>query len=78
MSIVIPIKKSLPHYEKTGICEHIYRYGYQPIAGDNESVSACVETSRVRFTEPVIRKKVTDYCASVGVPNEYLPEDYGY
>lgn len=78
MSIIIPIKKGSKHYEKTGICEFTYRYGYQPIAGDSENVSACVEKSKTRYPEAVIRQKVTDYCASVGIPNEYRPQDYGF
>ena len=75
--IIMPIKKDAKHFErKAG--RFIYRYGYQPIEGSETSVQACIEELRIRLKEPAIRKKVTDYCASVGIPNEYNPADYGY
>ena len=75
--IVIPIKKGTKHYERK-FNGFIYRYGYQPIAGETDYVSAVVEETRTRLKEADIRHRVTDYCASVGIPNEYDPADYGY
>ena len=75
--IVIPIKKGTKHYERK-FNGFIYRYGYQTIAGEPDYVSAAVDETRTRLIEPEIRKRVTDYCAAVGIPNEYEPSDYGY
>jgi len=75
--IIMPIKADSPHFERKG-GRFIYRYGYQPIAESDGRVQACIEELRIRLKEPAIRKKVTDYCASVGIPNEYDPADYGY
>ena len=75
--IVIPIKKGTKHYERK-FNGFIYRYGYQPIAGETDYVSEVVEETHTRLKEADIRHRVTDYCASVGIPNEYDPADYGY
>lgn len=75
--IVIPVKKGAKHYQRK-IDGFVYRYGYQPIAGEEDYVSAAVEETRTRLKEADIRKRVTAYCASVGIPNEYDPSDYGY
>lgn len=75
--IVMPVKKGSKHYERT-MGGFVYRYGYQPIAGNDDYVSAVVDETRTRLKEADIRKRVTDYCASVGIHNEYDPADYGY
>ena len=75
--IVMPVKKGAKHFERK-VSGFVYRYGYQPIAGEEQFVSAAVDESRTRLIEAEIRKRVTEYCASVGIPNEYDPADYGY
>lgn len=75
--IVMPIKKGSKHFERK-VSGFVYRYGYQTIVGEPDYVSAAVDETRTRLIEPEIRKRVTDYCASVGIPNEYEPSDYGY
>lgn len=75
--IVIPVKKGSKHLQRK-IDGFIYRYGYQPIAGQDDYVSAAVEETRTRLKEADIRQRVTSYCKSVGIPNEYSPADYGY
>lgn len=77
MSVIMPVPKGSKHYE-AGVSKYTYRYGYQPIEGCDTLVKACVDESSVRLSEPVIRNKVETYCASVGIPNEYVASDYGY
>lgn len=73
----MPVKADSPHFEKKA-GRFIYRYGYKPIADSDTHVQACVEELRIRLKEPVIRKKVEDYCAKEGMTNEYNPADYGF
>lgn len=75
--IVMPIKKDSKHFERQ-FGKFVYRYGYQPISGDDENVSACVEDTPIRYKEATIKKKVQDYCAKVGIPDEWNPLDYGF
>lgn len=75
--IVIPIKKGTKHFQRK-VDGFVYRYGYQPLPDEPDYVSAAVEETRTRLKEADIRQKVTAYCASVGIPNEYSPADYGY
>ena len=75
--IVMPVSANDPHYEKKN-GRFIYRYGYQPIPESDNKVTAAVEELRIRLKEPAIRKRVTEYCEQVGIPNEYNPVDYGY
>ena len=75
--IVIPVKKGSKHYERK-FDGFIYRYGYKAIAGEENYVSAAVEETRIRLKEAEIRRRVTEYCAAEGIPNEYNPADYGY
>ena len=75
--IIIPIKKGSKHFERT-INGFIYRYGYQPIQGEAQYVSAVIEETRTKLSEADIRQRVTRYCTSVGITNEYDQKDYGY
>lgn len=75
--IVMPIPAGSKHYEKA-VGRFIYRYGYQAIKGDEKNVTACVEEVPMRYKEATIKKKVQDYCAQVGIPDEWNPADYGY
>ena len=75
--IIIPVKKEAKHFERT-FNGFVYRYGYQPINGEPNYVSAAVEESRIKLSESDIRQRVTKYCTSVGITNEYNQKDYGY
>lgn len=75
--IVMPISAGSKHYEKA-VGKFIYRYGYQPIEGDAAHVTACVEETAMRYKEATIKKHVQDYCAKVGIPDEWNPSDYGF
>ena len=75
--IVIPVKKGSKHFERK-VNGFIYRYGYKAIAGQDDYISAAVEETRTRLKEADIRHRVAEYCAAVGIPNEYDPADYGY
>lgn len=75
--IIMPIPVGTPHYEKS-FGKFTYRYGYQEIKENTNYINACVEESRFRYAENVIKKKVQDYCESIGIPDEWNPADYGF
>ena len=75
--IVSPISADSKHCDVVG-GTHVYRYGYRSIEGDEKQVFAAVEEFRKRLSEVQIHAKVSSYCESVGIADEYKASDYGY
>lgn len=75
--IVSPVPADSKHYEVVN-GTHIYRYGYRPIEGDDKQVFAAIEEFRKRLSEVQIHAKVSSYCESIGIADEYDKSDYGF